>query len=176
MTAQRRERADRRADQIQERRTERRKARHPVAEQRRERAGKLAFGGVVVAVLAVGAYLAFGDFLGRPAGGGGAGAISVQASMAGFSPSEIRVRAGEVVMIDFWTQDSPGHLQGGVHTMISDEMGLQATLPGAAAASTSRVAVQFRAPGAPGVYDIYCDTCCGGRESPTMHGKVIVEA
>jgi len=26
------------------------------------------------------------------------------------------------------------------------------------------------------VYDIYCDTCCGGKASPTMHGKLIVTA
>ncbi|HSL98238.1 MAG TPA: cupredoxin domain-containing protein [Candidatus Deferrimicrobiaceae bacterium] len=176
MTARRETRADRRTTQIQERRLDRRLARHRAEAERREKAGRLAFGGVIVAVLAIGGYLAFGDFLGRPGGGAGNGAISVQASMAGFNPSEIHVKAGELVMIDFWTQDSPGHLQGGVHTMISDEMGLYATLPGADAASTSRVAVQFLAPSAPGVYDIYCDTCCGGRETPTMHGKVVVEA
>ena len=176
MTAPRAERDDRRVEKLQERRAERRRVRHRSEVQRRERAGKLAFGGIAVAVLAVGAYLAFGDFLGRPDGGAGTGAISVQASMAGFSPSEIRVKAGELVMIDFWTQDSSGHLDGGVHTMISDEMGLYATLPGADVASTSRAAVQFVAPQTPGVYDIYCDTCCGGRETPTMHGKVVVEA
>jgi heme/copper-type cytochrome/quinol oxidase subunit 2 len=31
-------------------------------------------------------------------------------------------------------------------------------------------------PAAPGEYDIYCDTCCGGKESPTMHGTLLVEA
>ena len=135
---------------------------------------RLAFGAVVTIVLAVGGYLAFGDFLGR--GGPSEGAIPVQASMAGFTPSEIHVKAGEAVTLDFWTQDSPLHLRNGVHTMISDELGLREELPGASAGGTSRVAVGFRAPMKPGSYDIYCDTCCGGRASPSMHGRIVVEA
>ena len=144
------------------------------AREQRDRIGKIAFGAVVVVILAIGAYLAFGDFLGR--GGPTSGAISVQASMAGFTPSTIRVKAGASVTLDFWTQDSPGHLRDGVHTMIGHELGLHAELPGAAAAGTSRVPVEFTAPTTPGEYDIYCDSCCGGRDSPTMHGKVVVEA
>src|SRR4029078_4894583 len=105
-----------------------------------------------------------------------ANAISVQPSMAGFTPSEIHVRAGEAVTLDFWTQDSPLHLRDGVHTMISHELGLHEELPGATAAGTSRVPVTFTAPTTLGTYDIYCDTCCGGKDSPTMHGKVIVDA
>jgi plastocyanin len=142
--------------------------------QRRDRIGRLAFSAVITVVLAAGAYLAFGDFLGRS--GPVAGAISVQASMAGFTPSEIHVKVGQAVNLDFWTQDSPGHLRDGVHTMIGHELGVNVELPGAAAAGTSRVAVEFTAPARAGTYDIYCDTCCGGRESPTMHGKVVVEA
>jgi cytochrome c oxidase subunit II len=135
----------------------------------------MAFGVVVAVVLVIGGYLAFGDFVGR-GGAPTADAIRVQASMAGFSPSEIRVKAGQAVLLDFWTQDSTLHLRGGVHTMIGHELGLHAELPGATAAGTSRMAVEFTAPTTPGTYDIYCDTCCGGKESPTMHGKVVVEA
>jgi heme/copper-type cytochrome/quinol oxidase subunit 2 len=28
----------------------------------------------------------------------------------------------------------------------------------------------------PGTYDVYCDTCCGGKDSPTMHGSIVIEA
>ena len=170
-------RADRRAAALEEHRANRSRghAAERAARQRRERAGRIAFGAVMTAVLAVGGYLAFGDFLGR-GGVPDANAISVQASMAGFTPSEIHVKAGAAVTLDFWTQDSPLHLRGGVHTMISDELGLHEELPGATAAGTSRVQVAFRAPVTPGTYDIYCDTCCGGKDSPTMHGKVIVDA
>src|SRR3972149_2301788 len=27
-----------------------------------------------------------------------------------------------------------------------------------------------------GVYDYYCDVCCGGKANPTMRGKLIVES
>ena len=170
-------RAERRAAAIEEHRVHRTRGHSAerAARRRRERLGRLAFGVVATAVLAIGGYLAFSDFWGR----GGvtvANAISVQASMAGFSPAEIHVKAGEAVTLDFWTQDNPVHLRGGVHTLISHELGLHEELPGATAAGTSRVEVSFTAPATPGSYDIYCDTCCGGKDSPTMHGKLIVDA
>ena len=140
-----------------------------------ERRRGLIFGAVAVAILAVGGFLAFGDFAGQR-GATTADAIGVQASMAGFTPREIRVKAGAPVTMDFWTQDSAGHLDGGVHTMISEQLGLRVELPGAAAVSASRVAVAFTAPATPGEYEIFCDTCCGGRENPTMRGTIVVEA
>jgi heme/copper-type cytochrome/quinol oxidase subunit 2 len=63
-----------------------------------------------------------------------------------------------------------------VHTMISDELGIYEELPAAGATGESRRVVEITTPTAPGSYDIYCDTCCGGKASPTMHGKLIVEA
>lgn len=137
---------------------------------------RVAFALVAAAVLAVGGYLAFGDFLGQRSAAPSPEAIGVQASMAGFTPSEIRVKAGEAVTLDFWTRDASPHLENGVHTMISSDLGLYVELPGADVVSESRVAVSFTAPAEPGEYDIYCDTCCGGQENPTMHGKVVVEA
>ena len=151
------------------------RSRHdPAVERRGGRSRPVAFAAVVVGVLAIGGYLAFGDFFGQRGAASG-DMIGVQASMAGFTPKEIRVTAGQTVTLDFWTQDSSGHLDGGVHTMISDQLGIRVELPGADAVSESRVAVTFTAPMTPGDYDIYCDTCCGGRENPTMHGKIVVE-
>ncbi len=135
-----------------------------------ERLRPLLFAGIVVGVLAVGAYLAFGDFLNR-GGGATAGAIDVQSSMAGFTPSEIRVKAGTTVTMDWWTQDASIHLQGGVHTMIAPELGLREEL-----AAESRRAVTWRVPDKPGTYDVYCDSCCGGKDAPQMHGKIVIEA
>lgn len=126
------------------------------------------FVGVVAGVLGIGAFLAFGDFLGRPAAA--AGTISVQSSMAGFTPSEIRVKAGSTVTLDWWTQDAAIHLQDGIHTMIAPELGLSEELP-----AEGRVAVTWRVPDKPGTYDVYCDTCCGGKDSPAMHGKIVIE-
>lgn len=137
---------------------------------------RLAFGLVAAAILGIGGYLAFGDFLKQRDAAPSADAISVRASMAGFTPAAIRVKAGEAVTLDFWTRDASPHLENGVHTMISDELGLHVELPGADVVSESRVAVNFTAPSEPGEYDIYCDTCCGGQENPTMHGRIVVEA
>jgi plastocyanin len=140
-----------------------------------ERVRRAAFGVVVVVVLAAGVYLAFGDFLGQRGATATAGAISVQSSMAGFGPP-IHVKAGQAVKLDWWTNDAAPHLQGGVHTMISDELGLSEELPAAGPSGESRRLVAFTAPSRPGEYDIYCDTCCGGKASPTMHGKIVVDA
>jgi heme/copper-type cytochrome/quinol oxidase subunit 2 len=96
--------------------------------------------------------------------------------MAGFTPSEVRVPAGQTVAIELWTTDAAPHLENGVHTMISDELGIHEELAAAGPAGESRRVVQIDTPTKPGVYDIYCDTCCGGEASPTMHGKIIVEA
>jgi len=150
--------------------TTRAERRHGTGHQRTtvDRARPFAFVAIAVSVLAVGAYLAFGDFLDRPAAA--AGTISVQSSMAGFTPSEIRVKAGATVTLDWWTQDAAVHLENGVHTMIAPALGLDETLP-----AEGRVAVTWQVPDMPGTYDVYCDTCCGGKESPTMHGKVVVE-
>lgn len=135
-----------------------------------ERLRPLLFAGIVVGVLATGAYLAFGDFLNRGSGAA-AGAIDVQSSMAGFTPSEIKVKAGTTVTIDWWTQDAAVHLQGGVHTMVSDELGLREELP-----AESRRAVVWQVPDKPGTYDVWCESCCGGKESPQMHGTIVIEA
>src|SRR5512141_557081 len=85
------------------------------------------FAAVVVGVLGVGGWLAFGNFLTRPAAA--AGTISVQSSMAGFTPSEIRVKAGSTVTLDWWTEDASMHLENGVHTMIAPDLGLDEQLP-----------------------------------------------
>lgn len=136
-----------------------------------ERLRPFLFAAVVVGVLTVGAYLAFGDFLNRGGGATTAGAIDVQSSMAGFTPSEIRVKAGTTVTLDWWTQDAAVHLQGGVHTMIAPELGLNEALP-----AEGRRAVTWQVPDRPGTYDVYCDSCCGGKEAPQMHGKIVIEA
>jgi len=147
-------------------RTRRTTQRHRVATS--ERVRPFVFAALVVGVLGAGVYLAFGDFLNRPAAA--VGTIDVQSSMAGFTPSEIHVTAGSTVTLDWWTQDASMHLEGGVHTMIAPALGLYETLP-----AESRRTVSWQVPNAPGTYDVYCDTCCGGEASPSMHGRIVVE-
>jgi cytochrome c oxidase subunit 2 len=136
---------------------------------RADKLRKLAFGGIVVAVLAVGSYLAFGDFLRRPADAAASGVIDVQSSMAGFTPGEIKVTAGQTVTLKWWTQDAAVHLKGGVHSMISPELGLSEQLP-----AESTKLVTWTVPDKPGTYDVWCETCCGGKDAPQMHGKIVV--
>ncbi|HSO29204.1 MAG TPA: cupredoxin domain-containing protein [Candidatus Sulfomarinibacteraceae bacterium] len=145
----------------------RRAARHPGSAF--DKVKPYAFALIAVGVLTIGAILAFGDFLNRPAAA--AGTIDVQSSMAGFTPSEIRVQAGSTVTLDWWTQDAAVHLQNGVHTMIAPELGLNEALP-----AEGRRSVTWQVPDRPGTYDVYCDSCCGGYDSPTMHGKIVIEA
>jgi hypothetical protein len=125
---------------------------------------------VVVVVIGGGSALAFGDFFGRP-DGETADALPVQMSMAGFHPPVITGRAGEELAVELWTNDAAPHLKGGVHTLISDELGIYEELP-----AESRRTVTLQMPAVPGDYDMYCDTCCGGKASPTMHGILRVEA
>lgn len=168
MTSQPQPRAERRAAILADRRAEHVRAR-AVARKRPDAVRKVAFGAIVALVLAVGGLLAFGDFFDRPAGT--AGTIDVQSSMAGFTPSEIRVTAGTTATLDWWTDDAAAHLEGGVHTMIAPELGLNESLP-----AEGRRMVVWQVPNKPGTYDVYCDSCCGGAASPTMHGKIVIEA
>ena len=167
MTTETASRHDRRATTIAQRRAERDKARS-AARGRSGTGRKVAFGGIVLGVLGLGAFLAFGDFFSRP--GAASGAINIQSSMAGFTPSVITVKAGTTVTLDWWTQDAAIHLQNGVHTMVSPDLGLDEELP----AESSR-SVSWTVPNRPGTYDVWCESCCGGKDSPTMHGKIVVQ-
>jgi hypothetical protein len=146
--------------------------RHPAPEEPRVgSAWRYAAGaGVVVLVLGAGLVLGFGDFLGRP-NAASASVLPVRMSMAGFDPPIITATAGANLEIELWTTDAAPHLEGGVHTLISDELGIYLELP-----AESRRTVTIPVPAVPGDYDIYCDTCCGGKSSPTMHGILRVGA
>lgn len=139
-------------------------------EARNSRLRKFGFTAVVGVVLALGGVLAFGDFLDRPSGSTAADTIDIQSSMAGFTPSDIRVTAGQRVTLNWWTDDAAVHLQNGVHTMVSPDLGLYEELP----AEGNRT-IAWTVPDKPGTYDVWCETCCGGKDSPSMHGTIIVE-
>jgi heme/copper-type cytochrome/quinol oxidase subunit 2 len=168
-------RTERRAALIEERRAERKRTQsvsYQAALERNMRVRKATFGLIVVAVLGVGLYLAGGAFLGQRGTASTADAVPVRLSMAGFDPKVITVKAGAEVNLDFWNQDNAMHLDGGgVHTFIMPEyQNIYVKIP-----AEARQAFAFTAPATPGDYDFYCDTCCGGKESPTMHGTLRVE-
>lgn len=140
----------------------------------RPRASRLrvvAFLVVVVAILGGGVYMASSVFLGQRGTATTAGALPVRLSMAGFDPKVIEAKAGEVLSLDFWNTDNAMHLDGGgVHTFIMPDQNIYVKIP-----AEARQEFSFVVPSKPGDYDFYCDTCCGGKESPTMHGTLRVK-
>lgn len=166
-------RPERRAIELGERRDASRRAQSRRAQD--DRVKKIGFGLIVAVILGGGVYLAAGDLFGQRGRSSDSATIAVRMSMAGFTPSEIRIPAGQRVALELWTTDAAPHLQGGVHTMISDELGIYEKLPAAGVTGESRNVVFIETPTEPGTYDIYCNTCCGGKDSPTMHGRLVIE-
>ena len=136
--------------------------------------GKLriaAFALVAAAVLGGGIYVAGSVFFGQRSHTAVAGAISMRISMDGFDPATLNARPGEKLTLDWWNQDASMHLENGVHTMVSDTLNIRYALP-----ADSRKTVTLTAPTTPGDYDFWCDSCCGGKDNPKMHGKLHVAA
>ncbi|MHB1355049.1 MAG: cupredoxin domain-containing protein [Anaerolineae bacterium] len=95
--------------------------------------------------------------------------IEVKGSMAGFDPAEIRVQVGKPVTIRLTSLDSPLHKGGGKHQLAIDEFGVDIRAEARQSSSATFT------PTKTGTYIFYCDVCCGGRNSPSMQGKLIVE-
>ena len=131
----------------------------------------IAFLAVATLVIGVGGYMAGGIFLGQRATATSTGAIPMRISMAGYDPKVLSARPGETLTVDWWNTDGAMHLEGGVHRLVSDQLGIRLELP-----AESRRTITLTAPMAPGDYDFWCDTCCGGKGSPTMHATLRVEA
>ena len=127
---------------------------------------------VAAIILGGGVYMASSVFLGQRGTTTVAGALPVRLSMDGFDPKTINAKAGATVNLDFWNTDNAMHLDGGgVHTFIMDSQNIYVKIP-----AEARQAYSFTAPTTPGDYDFYCNTCCGGKASPTMHGTLHVTA
>lgn len=98
-------------------------------------------------------------------------AIKMTITMAGFEPNTIRAKAGQPVTINLINPDNSHHTDGGgIHNFMLTA-GLSnvniTVLP------ESQEVFTFT-PTQKGEYHWYCDSCCGGRENPSMHGTLIV--
>jgi plastocyanin len=100
-----------------------------------------------------------------------ASARAVHVSMSGFNPSTITVKAGTLLRIDLINMDNEYHTDGGGwHNFAMDDFGMNVSVE----PSGQKL---FTVPtNTPGSYGWYCSVCCGGRESPSMNGRLIVEA
>lgn len=127
---------------------------------------------LIVATVAAGAV-----WLLAPAlwGGGsppaGAEVVEIKGTMGGFSTTVIRAKAGRPLTVRLTSVDTRFHTDGGgKHQFAVDGLAVNIIAPPLGTREAT-----FTLP-APGVYEYYCDVCCGGRANPTMVGKLIVEA
>lgn len=104
----------------------------------------------------------------RPAGGD---VVAIKGTMGGFSTDVIRAKAGRPLTVQLTSVDTRFHTDGGgKHQFAIDALGVNIVAPPQGTAEATFT------PARPGVYDYYCDVCCGGRANPAMQGKLIVEA
>ena len=104
-------------------------------------------------------------------GAGPDGAIvEIKGTMGGFSTSEIQAKAGRPLTVRLTSVDNRFHTDGGgKHQFAIDALGVNIVAPPLGTQEATFT------PATPGVYEYYCDVCCGGRANPTMVGKLIVE-
>jgi len=133
----------------------------------------LRFAAFVVIALAVGS-VALGLVVSRLQGPGATDttAVQVHASMGGFDPPSLTIKAGQVMKVELSSMDTSMHSDGGGrHQFAIDELGIDWQV-----GPLSSQVFTFTAPAAAGTYDWYCDICCGGKENPSMQGKLTVTA
>ncbi|HEY9204616.1 MAG TPA: cupredoxin domain-containing protein [Candidatus Methanoperedens sp.] len=98
-------------------------------------------------------------------------ATKMTITMAGFEPNVIRAKAGEIVKINLINPDNSMHTDGGgIHNFIlsAGPASVNVTV-----GPESQKIFTFT-PTQAGEYHWYCDSCCGGKENPSMHGTLIV--
>jgi len=127
---------------------------------------------LIVAVAGAGAgWLVAPAFWDGGSGPTGANVVEIKGTMGGFSTEVIRAKAGRPLTVRLTSVDTRFHTDGGgKHQFAIDALGVNIIAP-----PEGTREVTFTPP-APGVYEYYCDVCCGGRANPTMQGKLIVES
>jgi heme/copper-type cytochrome/quinol oxidase subunit 2 len=97
--------------------------------------------------------------------------VEIDGTMGGFSTRTIRAKAGRPLTVRLTSVDTRFHTDGGGrHQFAIDALGVNIIAPPKGTRQATFT------PAAPGVYEFYCDICCGGKANPTMVGKLIVEA
>jgi heme/copper-type cytochrome/quinol oxidase subunit 2 len=97
--------------------------------------------------------------------------VTLEADMSGFSMNEIHAKLGEPLTVRLISLDKPYHMDGGgKHQFAIDELSVNIVAP-----SEGMSEMTFT-PNKSGVYEFYCDICCGGRANPAMQGQLIVSS
>lgn len=98
-------------------------------------------------------------------------AIKMTISMSGFEPNVLRAKVGQPVKINLINPDNSMHTDGGgIHNFILTAGLANVNLT---VLPESQKVFSFT-PTQTGEYHWYCDSCCGGKENPSMHGTLIV--
>ena len=109
----------------------------------------------------------------RPAGTAAAGDadVTIRITMEGFAPASLSIPANRPVRLKIVNPDNAHHSDGGgIHQFAVDKLGVNTKV------KPETIQIITLPPAAEGEYDFYCDTCCGGKENPTMQGKLKVKA
>ena len=147
---------------------------HTTARPDTRRPGKrLRIAAFAVIALGVGA-LALALVVGRllPPAATDVTAVQVHASMGGFEPPALSVKAGQTVRVEFSSMDTAFHRDGGGRLQCAiDELAIDWQV-----GPESSEVFEFTAPTTPGTFTFYCGICCGGKENPSMQGELTVSA
>jgi cytochrome c oxidase subunit 2 len=107
----------------------------------------------------------------RPMSSSAMGAdLSVNMSMAGFTPPNFSIPAGKPISVQLNNVDSPFHgvINGALHQFAVDDLGIDVRLDGKQSTVITLPALE------PGSYEFYCNVCCGGKINPSMQGTITV--
>ncbi len=97
--------------------------------------------------------------------------IRIQTTMGGFDPQVIRAKVGKPITIQLINRDSSFHTDGGGwHQFAIDELGVNAKV------GPESTKLFTLTPTKEGTYEFYCDVCCGGKENPSMRGRLEISA
>jgi cytochrome c oxidase subunit II len=97
--------------------------------------------------------------------------VTLRIDMGGFTPPDLVAPAGRPLRLRIVNPDNSHHSDGGgVHGFTILALGVDERVQ----PETTKV-VTIPAASA-GEYPFYCDTCCGGRENPSMQGVLKIRA
>ena len=101
----------------------------------------------------------------------GAVDLTLRIEMAGFTPASLTAPAGRPLRVRIVNPDNAHHSDGGgVHGFTVVALGVDARIQPETTSVVTIPAAQ------PGDYAFYCDTCCGGKENPSMQGVLQIRA
>ncbi|MBI2773649.1 MAG: cupredoxin domain-containing protein [Chloroflexi bacterium] len=101
----------------------------------------------------------------------GSADLTMRVDMSGFSPAQLPVAAGRAQRLMLVNPDNSMHSDGGgIHQFAVPKLGIDVKVPPLTNMIVTLPAAE------PGEYAFYCDTCCGGKENPSMQGVLKVGA